>query len=82
MDIGSIDSTETRRRKLNIMTFAHTLNWVFAALISLFLICFSLWFIYDEYISGTYTGISGWSQTLISFFIGVWITDRPKFIKR
>jgi hypothetical protein len=81
LDKISMDSTNTRRKKFNILMLGYAFNWLFAAIITLLLIGCSLYVLIDEYQNQVYTGMSGWAQTLISFFIGVWITDRPKFIK-
>lgn len=53
--------------------------FLFAAVLSLGLTAFCLWIIYLDFKSGTQFSISGWAQSIITFLLGAWITDRPRF---
>jgi hypothetical protein len=43
---------------------------------------FCCWLIYLDFASGAQFSISGWAQSVITFIMGAWITDRPKFFKK
>jgi len=85
MDI-STDSNSSFRRELKKVTFWYSLcsysTWfIVALLISLVLIGYCLWILYIEYQKGDVGGIASWCQSIITFLLGAWITDRPRFIK-
>lgn len=84
MEISS-ESNSTFRRKIKKATFWYSLcsysTWFLVALvISLTLIAFSLYVLVDAYQHGD-ASIACWCQSIITFLLGAWITDRPRFIK-
>jgi hypothetical protein len=68
-----------RRRKANFGFLSYTVSFSFAAILSLGLVAFCCWLIYLDFIHGAVFSISGWAQSIITFLLGAWITDRPKF---
>jgi hypothetical protein len=55
--------------------------FLFAAVLSLGLTGFCCWLIWLDFDSGATFTISGWAQSIITFLLGAWITDRPRFFK-
>ena len=90
---ASADSVETpssasrqfarsiKRKVTNFSFIGYSAGFLFAAVLSLGLVGFCCWLIYLDFKTGAEFSISGWAQSVITFIMGAWITDRPKFFK-
>ena len=82
--VPTTSSRFARAIKKKLTTFSlvgYSAGFLFAAVLSLGLVGFCCWLIYLDFKTGAQFSISGWAQSVITFIMGAWITDRPKFFK-
>jgi len=70
-----------RNRFASFSLLSYTMGFLFAATLTLGLTAFCCWLIWLDFDNGAKFTISGWAQSIITFMLGAWITDRPKFFK-
>ena len=70
-----------RRRLFNFALLSHSCGFLFAAFLTVGITAFCLWIIYLDWHRNVQFSLSGWAQSIITFMLGAWITDRPKFFK-
>lgn len=80
-DESAVVNRKIKKRLTYLYMLNHIVGWFLAAIISLFFIGYCSWLIVVEYKNGSTGGLMGWCQTVIAFLLGVWITDKPQFIK-
>jgi len=83
-DTASTTSSLTKKIKKRFASFSllsYSASFVIAAILSLGLTAFCCWLIWLDFDNGATFTISGWAQSIITFLLGAWITDRPRFIK-
>lgn len=78
---GSSFGRVIKRKLTNFSILGYSASFLFAAVITLGLIGFCCWLIYLDFVHGAQFTISGWAQSVITFLLGAWITDRPRFFK-
>lgn len=81
INTASSTTRKLKKRFANFSLLSYSVGFVFAAILSLGLTAFCLWMIYLDFRTGATFSISGWCQSIITFLLGAWITDRPKFFK-
>ena len=65
--------------KYNIL--AHAIGFVIAVFLSISVLGVALYMVVYDFQYETEND-TAWAQTIIGFILGVWVTDRPKFIKK
>jgi Mn2+/Fe2+ NRAMP family transporter len=65
--------------KYNVL--AHAFGFIIAVLLSLVIMAVALYMLIDSFESENKKD-TAWAQTVIGFILGVWVTDKPKFVKK
>ena len=71
-----------KKKWTNFALLGYSAGFLLAAIISLGVGAFACALIWYDFQRGAAFSISGWAQSVITFIMGAWITDRPRLFKK
>lgn len=86
-NVNSSETTESITTRLTTIRnkwyiWSHALSFFIAVFLSIIIIIVAIIMLLFQFFDKSNTPCTPWPETMISFIMGIWISDRPKFIKK